>query len=107
MSVIVKGLKMPESCGECRDSGDLRWLCTAKRVNGDDYANFPPPDCPLDELPTPHGRLIDADVAQQKLEELCKEYKISYGISYGGFAEKLFKLFDNIPTIIEAEVSEE
>lgn len=43
MSVLIKGMDMPKNCGKCF-IGD-RSLC----ANG----------CPLVEVPTPHGRLLD------------------------------------------------
>lgn len=61
MSVLVKGMKIPQKCYECdfeyainrcplvhEDTDEVRFT---KRLNG----------CPLVELPEKHGRLIDAD----------------------------------------------
>ena len=66
MSVLIKGMEMPETCSDCEWSyyvGNGRAMC--KRVSMTDKtdimtkrrADF----CPLIEVPTPHGRLIDAD----------------------------------------------
>lgn len=66
MSVLIKGMKMPEhGCNHCflRD----RNYCT--RIKQGDYVNVVKfsleetrhPNCPLVEVKTPHGRLIDAD----------------------------------------------
>ena len=52
MSVIVKGMEMPECCGQCF----LRVGNCKQRI----YMEQRPKNCPLIELP-PHGRLIDAD----------------------------------------------
>lgn len=59
MSVLVIGMEMPRHCGEC----GIDWCDRWKRliVDGMSIAKSRPPDCPLVELPTPHGRLIDAD----------------------------------------------
>lgn len=65
MSVIVKNMDLPNNCAECR-----MW-CTCECIN--DFEDFESvcyavedgdlirdKDCPLVEIPTPHGRLIDA-----------------------------------------------
>ena len=71
MSVIVKGMEMPENCQEC----DLyiEDACYAKGYR--DYRSImdksKPDDCPLVELPEKHGRLVDAD----KLADLLLKEK--------------------------------
>ena len=70
MSILIKNMKMPEDCGACD-------LCTGDgecmALYGENLWNYIPDDakyfpndwkyekCPLVEVPTPHGRLIDAD----------------------------------------------
>lgn len=112
MSVLIKGMEMPKSCEKCpcktADAfGGLGCQATGyiplRKVNQDR-----PNNCPLVEVPTPHGRLIDADklkidwlLAEErqgpdKIFQLpLKEY-ISNGCVYD---------LDNAPTIIEAEVT--
>ncbi len=68
MSVIVRGLIMPDDCKECKvscetesglhcllvDDGDKRgW----KKIESGERPDW----CPLRPLPEKHGRLIDAD----------------------------------------------
>ena len=55
MSVLVKGWTIPKGCADCPT-----WckLYLQRR-------EFRHPDCPLIEVPTPHGRLIDADFEEQ------------------------------------------
>lgn len=54
MSVLIKGIAMPKSCWDCE-----LFFCSLKdRLKHIEDRN---PDCPLVEIPTPHGRLIDAD----------------------------------------------
>ena len=61
MSILIRGMDMPKNCKEC----DLyiEGACYAKGYR--DYRSImdmsKPDDCPLIEIPTPHGRLIDAD----------------------------------------------
>lgn len=66
MSVIVRGMEMPKSCGDCKafvyyrqwagDVGD----CFCGITKNDAKANGKNADCPLVHVPK-HGRLIDAD----------------------------------------------
>ena len=63
MSIYIKGMKLPESCGMC----DTQGLKNAIWHFGfgcdgdiDDFANCPPARCPLVSVPK-HGRLMDKD----------------------------------------------
>ena len=72
MSVLIKGMEMPENCKKCRCSwydftrlyceadGKLWWLEVTE------YADGRHPNCPLIEVP-PHGRLIDEDALKSKI----------------------------------------
>ena len=55
----------------------------------------PHKDCPLVEIKTPHGRLIDTDVLARKIVES------NYGVD---FINKTTALIIDTPTVIEAEV---
>ena len=102
MSILIKGMKMPKNCTICRfcapeadpENGEM---CMAT-------GRFVPPcsterrdDCPLVEVPTPHGRLIDA-------EKLFKK-----GVNLSWSVQKWVSEVDIglMPTIIEAEEGEE
>ena len=52
MSILIKGMEMPESCDTCFLS---KWDTCNERF----YCMFD--DCPLVEVPAPHGDLIDID----------------------------------------------
>jgi len=66
MSVIIKGMKMPATCGKCSFSETeykgLDEFCVAmNRENVTKYANNNKgrhPQCPLIDIPKKHGRLI-------------------------------------------------
>lgn len=66
MSILIKGMEMPQNCDKCRFQSALRLYCDAMPYNfcgnTDDIER--PDWCPLIELP-PHGRLIDADFEEQ------------------------------------------
>lgn len=64
MSVLIKGMEMPQRCMGCTlcyvgHMGDLMCEVLRRPINVDETGRdrF----CPLIEVHTPHGRLIDAD----------------------------------------------
>ena len=64
MSVMIKGMNFPKNCMEC----DLHFIargldneCIFSNDTVDDCTERRLYRCPLVEIPTPHGRLIDAD----------------------------------------------
>lgn len=67
MSVLIKGMEMPTSCNACmfclgvygepyRTTDAVCLINTILEAKGELTHS-----CPLVEVPTPHGRLIDAD----------------------------------------------
>ena len=94
MSVLIKGMEMPENCDKCRFQSELRLYCDAMPYNfcgnTDDIER--PDWCPLVEVKIPHGRLIDADeLANKTFYNPISAPYITY------------KTFCNAPTVIEAE----
>lgn len=90
MSILIKDMEMPESCVSCR------WY---KRLGCEleDLVTNAVQGCPLTEVPTPHGRLIDAG-------KLKAHHGVRVDDNYGGIRAVVFKRdIDNAPTIIEAE----
>ena len=96
MSLIIKGSIMPLMCEECPcyDCDDYSCKATGRGVIEYRYHGRPD-NCPLVEVPTPHGRLIDAD----EIEKCVHEW---YDVGEYVFADTI----RNADTIIEAEVSE-
>ena len=97
MSVLVKDMEMPCACVDCAlYEADLYWCLGAKKEVPyspvDKRAEF----CPLVEVPTPHGRLIDADALRY---EIAKYFN---GLPIQGHYDML-KMVDEAPTIIETE----
>lgn len=87
MSILIKGMQMPEDCFSCplREEG----FCNiTKEYAGKLYERNG--DCPLVELPEHHGRLIDAD----EMKNLWTGCSINGSIS---------PLLDARPTVVEAE----
>lgn len=66
MGVYIK-MEMPRSCDGCRFSNGYICYASGLMTDDNDYILNEHTDakrhsnCPLIEIPTPHGRLIDAD----------------------------------------------
>ena len=92
MSVIVKGLDLPAY----KEGYKNRYVCLLV-LNPDGTTDLYVADkkYPVSTIPTPHGRLIDAD----ELEKCVHEW---YDVGEYVFADTI----RNTDTIIEAEVSE-
>jgi len=104
MSVIVKGMKMPDNCDKCRLvryfglAGGIEclakeeWPVTSYADDKFREIGVRPDWCPLVELPEKHGRLLDSDA-------LIAEYDRVH-VGEPGRARKLM---EDAPTIFEAE----
>jgi hypothetical protein len=105
MSLIIKGMSLPSECSECLFSCYDVSVCAPAEciILGERSARHCRPKiCPLVEIPTPHGRLIDADALENRVAEWrdCLKFRD---------AQILCTVIDMIhkaPTVIEAEVSE-
>lgn len=107
MSCIIKGYDLPDSCLNCRFrttmlknvlSSTMRtsvYTCLISGMKINIWYEEKHKDCPLVEIPTTHGRLIDAD----EIEKCVHEW---YDVGEYVFAD----VIRNSDTIIEAEVSE-
>lgn len=106
MSILIKGMKMPQTCTMCWFSPICPvWVKEVSRYKGYDNRL---PNCPLVEVPTPHGRLIDAD----------KLHKVMYHRAFETDGDTMWQsgcwvryraieqVQDSQPTIIEAEGQE-
>ena len=92
MSVIIKGMEMPNHCGEC----GIEWCERWKRliVAGMPSEKARPEDCPLVHV-QPHGDLIDRD------EQIERAWRLN--LSTRELIEEMLK---TAPTIIPAEEGE-
>lgn len=59
MSILIKGMEMPEHCGYCRFRYD--GICHALQKT-----QYSMEECPLVPVPTPHGDLIDRNKLYEK-----------------------------------------
>ena len=103
MSLIIKGSIMPLMCGDCPCYDGSDYACNATGRGVIEYRYDGRPDnCPLVEIPTPHGRLIDAD----KLTKNMRNYYPSIDHLCCSQHVVTKRDIDCAPTIIEVEVSE-
>lgn len=116
MSVLIKGASLPEDCPVCPmaywNAGGSFTGCNAvsgKKFAMDDadYRNGSgrPTWCPLVEVPTPHGRLIDADKLFTWFDgDSLAKYPIGDAKQYNTIMYyEVFGEIDDAPTVIEAE----
>lgn len=109
MSVLIKGMEMPNNCENCpafEEVFDEKCRITGKSVNPHwscllQNDVYPRPDwCPLIEVPDGHGRLIDANAL---FEEIYKAWDITADASD---CNVLMQLINDAPTIIPADKEE-
>lgn len=109
MSILIKGMGMPESCEDCSaqiidPTGGASGCAVNHSIILRKRGERRPTECPLVEVPK-HGRLIDADELTKTISEHVypvTDYFNSrdYGMFWTGGIEKAI---NEQPTIIEAE----
>ena len=97
MSILINGMEMPTTCGNCpvhklwpEDDGAQ---CMIKRELWTKYSKRNP-DCPLIEIPDGHGRLIDADALISKIQYTDNFYETPF-VDYDDICEA--------PTVIPSD----
>lgn len=116
MSILIRGMEMPASCLSCphNEHGTIHEWELYCGLTGDYIGHWDdkslnnghrPDWCPLVEVPTPHGTLIDSDeiIEVQMFDEMYEEWTLKTM----SVAEYLAFAADMPPTIIEAEEGEE
>ena len=78
MSVVVKGMKLPDMCGHCRFATAFDCKATGNFIIDHSVRNA---DCPLDEVPEPHGDLIDREGLQDIIGQLNLNWEYGQGVS--------------------------
>lgn len=112
MSVLIKGMDFPKSCATCKLISQIvntsfikneSAFCIGYFCKGLDENNVIKntlvrlPNCPLVEIPTPHGRLIDADRLIAVMESVAGTQERLIPLS------AVLGLIKNSKTLIEAE----
>ena len=96
MSVIVKGMEMPAECMRCPMSrcvgigSNVELMCTRLRRSVPDEEGCRDEECPITEIKTPHGKLVDFDA-------MINEFWDGY------YMEIHSRDVGDIPVIVEAE----
>ena len=112
--ILIKGMDMPKCCAECDFGYPFRnyiadYACTPsgyycrrlkKMIN--EYKSIPD-NCPLVEIPTPHGRLIDAGDLFNEIRTNSYLLERRFQKNIGMFLDDIYLKFAEAPTIIEAE----
>lgn len=92
MSILIKGMEMPEHCGYCRFRYD--GICHALQKT-----QYNMEECPLVPIP-PHRRLIDADALVEFIETL-------YDATWDeGYASACVAILERITTSISIPAEE-
>ena len=104
MSILIKDMEMPQSCGDCKFFAWKRGVgqhCAVDdgitfhaTIDGMDVAYERNGNCPLVPVP-PHGRLIDADA-------LLRDNRSAF-VDRDGYPEFSYSAVTDAPTIIPAE----
>lgn len=98
MSVLIKGMKMPQYCAHCELFHD-EGFCTATGTHVNMWGQKRNADCPLIELPD-HGDLIDRDAL---MKHKGSAYDIDGHELYAVGTGTILRM----PVVIPAERSEE
>ena len=97
MSILIKGATLPDSCWDCEADFAYQIGCELWQ----DYEEFCErrhPNCPLIEIPTPHGRIID----EKELKDLYSQ--MPFNDNEIRFSKNdIYCNLWNIKTILEAE----
>lgn len=99
MSIIIKGMKMPKHCIDCPMKNDEDDCVVQELQHWRDWDDMKA-GCPLVEVPTPHGRLIDAD--RLLTDRMKSKY---YHLPNGDIAIPIIDI-EHASTVLEAEVKE-
>ncbi|MBR0411093.1 MAG: hypothetical protein IJI25_08845 [Eubacterium sp.] len=98
MSIIIKGMKMPDSCLKCQIKSEgsdalYTWGCPFTGFEYTTKEGYKRQDeCPLVEIPEKHGDLVDRDY-------LFAEYDRQHE----GPAGRARRIMEAAPTVIEEE----
>lgn len=106
--ILIKNMEMPKNCCECPLTyyEDGACIFTGIEALSIGIQN----DCPLIEVPTPHGRLIDADALSERIEEQRNTEYAMKNRPVGTWKRVLelpLDMISDAPTIIKAEEAED
>lgn len=104
MSVLIKGIDMPKCCSQCPcvtyDDCDDPYCSALQELGMPDVVYYPNrklEDCPLAEVPTQHGKLVDCE---------CKTFPTAFRYNNTSYAKGWNACLRSVlmqPTIMQAE----
>lgn len=108
MGLYIKGAKMPKNCWVCPCYNKEYLICQVT----ESCCEYEKPDnCPLVELPSKHGRLVDCDKLVEKEEKKYLEQgkelpptgveRLVLGLVHVAVMDVISE--DNAPTVLKAE----
>lgn len=108
MSVLVKGMSIPDNCESCRFATGFGF-CLAKSDIFCGYTNDSkrPEWCSLVEVPVPHGDLVDRDILEQELRNGIKAGNLEEGYEHYANINSMDDCVECVryaDTVIEAEI---
>ena len=108
MSLFIKcNIGLPQGCKSCPFNYTDVCIASNKGIDTRAFVHLRHPDCPMVELPTPHGRLVDADEHIKLLKENhCGERCRRNHNCFSCGIDMYIRIVENEPTVIKAEVSE-
>ena len=68
MGIYIKAMTRPSNCWNCGVGYEAQCPICIGVAGAAEYKTSRHPDCPLVEIKTPHGRLIDADAIADDLD---------------------------------------
>jgi len=108
MSLLIKDMDMPKNCMECicleafdDEIYGRQFFCNLLGIDALAKEHSRHKNCPLTEIPTPHGRLIDAD-------RLIAVLKSTTAISQSDYDlfNHIVGLIEHQPTVIGKEMKQ-
>lgn len=110
MSILIKGMGMPESCEDCSaqiidPTGGASGCAVNHSIILRKRGERRPTECPLVEVPK-HGRLIDADVFDKTLKDGEIKANERKAYVFEGILNTIRGNLAKASTIIEAEGGE-
>lgn len=101
MGIYIKGMMMPHDCDSCKVSDILDCTLWKPMDIGERH-----PECPLVEVPTPHGDLVDRDILEQEIINGIKAGNLEEGYEHYANINNMDDCVECVKytdTVIEAE----
>lgn len=100
MSIILKGIDMPKEKDEALLLLILGDGTVAEKIGSDRYEEMA--NTEVIQIPTPHGRIIDADLFKEIIKDSVPAWTIGVKIPTYGDMDIMDKIY-YMPTILESE----